>query len=71
MAPESVLDRKYSLKSDVWSFGVLLWEIFSIGNQPYSGMSAESTISAVARGHRMERPEMCPDDMYALMLDDW
>ena len=63
MAPESITDRKYSTSSDVWSFGVLCWEVFSLGEAPYRALSAEGAVNAVLRGNRLERPELCPEDM--------
>lgn len=68
MAPESICDRKYSSASDVWSFGVLCWETFSLGEVPYKGLSADGAVNAVLRGHRMGQPELCPEDMFVLIL---
>jgi serine/threonine protein kinase len=66
MAPECIQDRKYSSKSDVWSYGVLCWEVFSNGTKPYRDVSNHSMIAAVLRGHRLPRPEACPSQMYGL-----
>ena len=65
MAPESILERKYSIASDVWSFGVFSWEVLSMGTPPFKGISAEGAVSAVMQGHRLDRPELCPEDMFA------
>ena len=54
-APESISDRIYTSLSDVWSFGVLMWEIFSFGKAPYSEYSAMEAVSAVSAGYRSGR----------------
>ena len=64
MSPEAVSERKYSSKSDVWSYGVFAWEVFSLGAKPYPDMGAHAVITAVARGYRMPRPDLCPPDVY-------
>ena len=63
MAPESILDRKYSILSDIWSYGVFVWEVFSMADKPYSELTADGAINAILRGHRLDKPESCPDDM--------
>ena len=63
MAPESLLDKRYTHASDVWSFGVLAWEVMSLGAEPYEDMTAEAAVRAVIQGFRMPRPELCPHDM--------
>ncbi len=65
MALESVTERVYSAASDVWSFGVLCWEVLSHGERPYASISNEGVVTAVKRGHRLPSPAGCPDDMYA------
>jgi serine/threonine protein kinase len=65
MAPESVLDRKYSVASDVWSFGVLMWEVFSRGEQPYSHLTPMAVMGHILLGHRLEKPDECSDDLFA------
>ena len=62
MSPESLADRKYSSKSDVWSFGIMCWEIYSYGGKPYPYMSVHAVLSAIARGYRMPRPNAAPAD---------
>eukprot|EP00042_Codosiga_hollandica_P044220 m.431795 g.431795 ORF g.431795 m.431795 type:complete len:609 (+) comp56741_c2_seq11:2038-3864(+) len=71
MAPESISDKKYTTKSDVWSFGVLLWELFSLGDKPYSDLSPMAMLAALLRGYRMPRPPLCPPDVYDLMVSSW
>uniref|UniRef100_A0A0X3PAB5 Fibroblast growth factor receptor 2 n=1 Tax=Schistocephalus solidus TaxID=70667 RepID=A0A0X3PAB5_SCHSO len=71
MAPESIFDRRYTTKSDVWSFGILLWEIFSYGSTPYPAHSAESLLRALRSGLRNERPLVASTEVYSLMLACW
>ncbi|KAK1805709.1 hypothetical protein P4O66_001974 [Electrophorus voltai] len=70
-APEALTSKKFSTRSDVWSYGVLLWEIFSYGRQPYPKMSVEEVKERVEQGYRMGAPEDCPPDVYALMKACW
>nr|XP_061832261.1 megakaryocyte-associated tyrosine-protein kinase-like isoform X1 [Nerophis lumbriciformis]XP_061832262.1 megakaryocyte-associated tyrosine-protein kinase-like isoform X1 [Nerophis lumbriciformis] len=70
-APEALSNEKFSTKSDVWSYGVLLWEIFSYGRQPYPKMSLQEVKERVEGGHRMEAPGDCPPAVYALMTVCW
>ncbi|XP_044147095.1 proto-oncogene tyrosine-protein kinase ROS [Bufo gargarizans] len=71
MAPESLIDGIFSTRSDVWSFGVLLWELFSLGQQPYQGYSNMEVLHYVCSGQRMDSPDNCPDDMWDIMLKCW
>ncbi|KAF6734842.1 Megakaryocyte-associated tyrosine-protein kinase [Oryzias melastigma] len=70
-APEALTKEKFSTKSDVWSYGVLLWEIFSYGRQPYPKMSLKDVQAKVEGGYRMEAPEDCPPNVYSLMRLCW
>ncbi|XP_045780421.1 tyrosine-protein kinase HTK16 [Maniola jurtina] len=70
-APESYNYGTFSHKSDVWSYGVTLWEMFSYGKQPYGEMRGIEAIQVVESGQRLERPEDCPDEIYQVMLDCW
>ncbi|KAG8513261.1 Tyrosine-protein kinase Srms, partial [Galemys pyrenaicus] len=70
-APEAASYRLYSQKSDVWSFGVLLYEVFTFGQCPYEGMSNHETLRQVERGYRLPRPPACPTEVYGLMLGCW
>ena len=63
MAPECLVDRKYSSASDAWSFGVFSWEVFEHGKSPYPDMRADQVTVAVFRGYRLPRPQLCPDNM--------
>uniref|UniRef100_A0A452H3Y9 Vascular endothelial growth factor receptor 1 n=1 Tax=Gopherus agassizii TaxID=38772 RepID=A0A452H3Y9_9SAUR len=72
MAPESIFDKIYNTKSDVWSYGVLLWEIFSLGASPYPGVQIdEDFFSRLKEGTRMRAPEYATSEMYQIMLDCW
>ncbi|KFP77868.1 Tyrosine-protein kinase SYK, partial [Acanthisitta chloris] len=70
-APECMNFYKFSSKSDVWSFGVLMWEAFSYGQKPYKGMKGGEVAQMIERGERMERPEGCPMEVYGLMKLCW
>nr|XP_019592053.1 PREDICTED: vascular endothelial growth factor receptor 1 [Rhinolophus sinicus] len=72
MAPESIFDKIYSTKSDVWSYGVLLWEIFSLGGSPYPGVQMdEDFCGRLKEGVRMRAPEYATPEIYQIMLDCW
>uniref|UniRef100_A0A8C7R5X8 Tyrosine-protein kinase n=1 Tax=Oncorhynchus mykiss TaxID=8022 RepID=A0A8C7R5X8_ONCMY len=70
-APEALNYGRYTTESDVWSFGVLLWEIFSRGVTPYTSMSNQQTRDEVEKGYRMLAPNSCPPDVYAIMCRCW
>lgn len=63
MAPESMVDGVFTLKTDVWAFGVLLWEIMTLGQQPYQARTNWDVINYVRIGGRLSKPPDCPDDM--------
>uniref|UniRef100_A0A8C8FCX2 Fibroblast growth factor receptor n=1 Tax=Oncorhynchus tshawytscha TaxID=74940 RepID=A0A8C8FCX2_ONCTS len=71
MAPEALFDRIYTHQSDVWSFGVLLWEIFTLGGSPYPGVPVEELFKLLKEGHRMDRPAACTEELYMMMRDCW
>ncbi|KAK3550267.1 hypothetical protein QTP86_021325 [Hemibagrus guttatus] len=70
-APECMNFFKFSCKSDVWSFGVLMWEAYSYGQKPYKGMKGNEVIQMIESGERMAAPANCPSEMYNLMLKCW
>ncbi|CAH2981716.1 unnamed protein product [Chilo suppressalis] len=70
-APEALNFGKYTSLCDVWSYGVLMWEIFSKGDTPYAGMSNSRAREKIDTGYRMPAPEGCAEDVYALMLRCW
>ncbi|XP_050789734.1 megakaryocyte-associated tyrosine-protein kinase isoform X2 [Gopherus flavomarginatus] len=70
-APEALKNNKFSTKSDVWSYGILLWELFSYGRAPYSKMTLKEVTEKVEKGYRMEAPEDCPPSLYTLMKSCW
>eukprot|EP00042_Codosiga_hollandica_P025302 m.111619 g.111619 ORF g.111619 m.111619 type:complete len:1373 (-) comp51827_c1_seq4:2114-6232(-) len=71
MPPESMIDRTFSSASDVWAFGVLVWETYSFGASPYPEMTIESAVRAVIKGYRMPRPPSCPTELYDVVLRCW
>lgn len=71
MPPEAILYAKFTIQSDIWSFGVVLWEIFSFGIQPYFSMTNEEVVHHVRDGNVMNCPEGCPQEIYDLMIDCW
>ncbi|XP_071985499.1 fibroblast growth factor receptor 2 isoform X6 [Engystomops pustulosus] len=71
MAPEALFDRVYTHQSDVWSFGVLMWEIFTLGGSPYPGIPVEELFKLLKEGHRMDKPGNCTNELYMMMRDCW
>ncbi|XP_029285806.1 tyrosine-protein kinase receptor Tie-1 isoform X3 [Cottoperca gobio] len=71
MAIESLNYSVYTSKSDVWSFGVFLWEIVSLGGTPYCGMTCAELYEKLPQGFRMEKPKNCDDEVYELMKQCW
>lgn len=70
-APEACLKNQFSIKSDVWSFGVLLTELVTYGRVPYAGMNNRQVVEDVERGYRMPKPNLCPDKLYEIMMHCW
>uniref|UniRef100_A0A8C6WFI2 receptor protein-tyrosine kinase n=1 Tax=Neogobius melanostomus TaxID=47308 RepID=A0A8C6WFI2_9GOBI len=72
MAPEAIFDKVYTTQSDVWSFGVLMWEIFSLGASPYPGVQIDEEFCCrLKEGTRMSAPEYSSSEIYQTMLDCW
>ncbi|XP_049598028.1 platelet-derived growth factor receptor beta [Syngnathus scovelli] len=72
MSPESIFQSVYSSKSDVWSYGVLLWEIFSLGESPYSELPATQQLyGALKRGRRLAQPQHADSNIYGMMQACW
>lgn len=70
-APEGLAFNRFSTKSDVWAFGVLLWEVATYGMSPYPGVDLTEVYHLLERGYRMERPPGCPPHIYQLMMKCW
>ncbi|XP_013415521.1 tyrosine kinase receptor Cad96Ca-like [Lingula anatina] len=72
MAPESLSDSVYTTKSDVWAYGILLWEIVTLGATPYPTMvTARELLKEIDQGYRMEKPKHCTPELYKLMTWCW
>ncbi|XP_028605037.2 tyrosine-protein kinase transmembrane receptor ROR2 [Podarcis muralis] len=71
MSPEAIMYGKFSIDSDIWSYGVVLWEIFSYGLQPYCGYSNQDVIEMIRNRQFLPCPDDCPAWMYSLMLECW
>ena len=70
-APEAALYNKFTIKSDVWAFGILLTELVTFGRVPYPGMGNAETLTQVEKGYRMPLPGSCPPTLYQIMMDCW
>uniref|UniRef100_A0A8C6WTP1 Tyrosine-protein kinase receptor n=1 Tax=Neogobius melanostomus TaxID=47308 RepID=A0A8C6WTP1_9GOBI len=71
MSPESLKDGVFTTYSDVWSFGVVLWEVATLAEQPYQGLSNEQVLRFVMEGGLLEKPQNCPDMLFELMQRCW
>ena len=70
--PEVILLRQFTSKSDVWSYGVCIWEIFELGRVPYGTMSNQESLDYVLNGGRLASPELCTDDaLFRMMQQCW
>ncbi|VDN03160.1 unnamed protein product [Thelazia callipaeda] len=70
-APESMVTYQYTPKTDVFSFSILLWEIFSDGEEPYKGMTSIEVKRMISCGERLRKPEGCPDFIFQIMIKCW
>ncbi|KAM4828970.1 leukocyte tyrosine kinase receptor [Thomomys bottae] len=71
MPPEALLEGVFTSKTDSWSFGILLWEIFSLGYTPYPGRTNQEVLDFVVAGSRMDPPRSCPGPVYRIMTQCW
>ncbi|KAK7810242.1 hypothetical protein U0070_010406 [Myodes glareolus] len=71
MPPEALLEGIFTSKTDSWSFGVLLWEIFSLGYMPYPGHTNQEVLDFIVTGNRMDPPRNCPGPVYRIMTQCW
>ncbi|NXM84684.1 FLT3 kinase, partial [Oenanthe oenanthe] len=72
MAPESLFERTYTMKSDVWSYGILLWEIFSLGVNPYPGIQVDTNFyKLIQSGFKMDQPYYATKEIYCMMQSCW
>uniref|UniRef100_A0A8D3B9F0 Tyrosine-protein kinase receptor n=2 Tax=Scophthalmus maximus TaxID=52904 RepID=A0A8D3B9F0_SCOMX len=71
MPPESIMYRKFTTESDVWSFGVILWEIFTYGKQPWFQLANNEVIECITQGRVLECPWLCPKEIYDMMRGCW
>ena len=70
-APEAAMYNRFTIKSDVWSFGIVLYEVIRYGRFPYPGMTNAVVLEKIQTGYRMSCPPGCPEKLYELMLDCW
>lgn len=71
MAPEALEANVYTVCSDVWSYGILLWEIMTLGGTPYPSIAMPQLYNILKEGYRMEAPHNCPDEIYEVMVLCW
>ncbi|XP_013403024.1 uncharacterized protein LOC106168493 isoform X2 [Lingula anatina] len=71
MSIEAIFDQVYTTKSDVWSFGIVLWEIVTFGGTPYPGIPNKDLFNLLKEGFRMEKPDNCSQQVYEVMLTCW
>ena len=71
LAPECLYENSYTGRSDIWSYGIVLWEIVTYGATPYPGIAPEKLFSLLQAGYRMDKPSNCSDELYSVMLKCW
>ncbi|XP_059202132.1 tyrosine-protein kinase BTK [Centropristis striata] len=69
--PEVLLYCKFSSKSDIWAYGVLMWEVYTLGKLPYERLNNTEIVDQVSRGHRLFRPQLANEKVYSIMSDCW
>uniref|UniRef100_A0A672SCM9 Tyrosine-protein kinase n=1 Tax=Sinocyclocheilus grahami TaxID=75366 RepID=A0A672SCM9_SINGR len=70
-SPEALREKMFSTKSDVWSYGILLWEIYSFGRVPYPRIPLKEVVPRVEKGYKMDAPDCCPAVVYDIMKECW
>ncbi|XP_078388513.1 tyrosine-protein kinase Fes/Fps isoform X1 [Cetorhinus maximus] len=70
-APEALNYGRFTTESDIWSYGILLWETFTLGSTPYPTMTNQQTREEVEQGYRLSAPESCPEEIYSIMCRCW
>ncbi|CAG0909615.1 unnamed protein product, partial [Cyprideis torosa] len=71
MPPEALVDGLFTSQSDVWAFGVLLWEVMTLGEQPYQARNNIEVLNLVKSGRTLDKPDGCPEELYHLMQQCW
>ncbi len=71
LAPETLRQNRFSTYSDIWSFGVLLWEVFSLGDRPYGHMTNAETAQHISQHKTLDKPVYCPENVYDIMQTCW
>ncbi|CAH8488485.1 unnamed protein product [Schistosoma turkestanicum] len=71
LALEALVERKYTMATDVWSVGVTLWELITRGQQPYASIDAFEMTTALRTGYRLKKPHNCPDDLWKIIFACW
>ena len=71
MAPEAVHHRLYTSQSDIWSYGILLWEIMTLGESPFKDVHFEQFMEDLRTGHHPDQPPYCPNKVYTVMQACW
>jgi AXL receptor tyrosine kinase len=71
MPPESLNDKIYNEKTDVWSFGVTCWEVFSLGKTPYPSVANANVLEYIENGQRLNKPLLCPVEIYEMLFQCW
>ncbi|XP_032232629.2 uncharacterized protein LOC5507990 [Nematostella vectensis] len=71
MSIEAIFDQAFTSQSDVWAYGVFLWELVTLGGTPYPTIGNRELLKLLKEGYRMEKPDMCNDDLYTIMLSCW
>ncbi|XP_071500373.1 megakaryocyte-associated tyrosine-protein kinase-like [Diadema antillarum] len=71
MSPEGMKNINWTLDGDVWSYGILLWEIVTLGARPYTKMTMDMVKQQVTKGYKMQRPSHCGQELYSIMTSCW